>query len=666
MLNKINHLRSSCSHVTVLYVENDLKAQQRTADFLAKIFNNLIISASAEEALQQVHQHSIDIIITAIDLPKINGIEMIKQLKEYDEEFHIIVLSHNHEVDILLQSIQLHVDGYVLKSFDFDKLIDLLEKVLRKYTLKYEAKNSKFYLQQYLALIDKSSIISKTDPEGVITYVNDSFCKISGYTREEVLGKRHNITRHHESTSETYDDMWYTIKVKEQTWEGVIKNKSKSGSAYYVRTIITPIKNIEGKIVEYIAIRDNLNALMDDKKILFEQIEQNDLSILVLLQINEFEMLEKFYSADIVDQVEKYFAYNLTSYLPDQYKFENIYTMGNGSFALLTEFDNFERAQLNLQHYLHTFVNNVKESSFELSEMKFDLSITVSYAIGKYMLYEDTKEGLENALIDKSKVFFSNDSSIIASKEAKYNLEMIKTVRVALDNCKIVSYFQPIINNKTKKVEKYESLVRLINEKGEILSPFHFLNISKKGNYYSRITQRVLENSFKTLKAINTKLSINISTIDIEKEQTRVQILSLLEEHKEDAHRIVFELLEDENVKDFETIKNFIQLLKSKGVQIAIDDFGAGYSNFERVLDFNPDIVKIDGSLIRNIESDAFSRDIVETIVLFAKKQNIETIAEYVENESIFNILNEIGVDYSQGYYFGRPEELQIDDIPAF
>lgn len=93
-------------------------------------------------------------------------------------------------------------------------------------------------------------------------------------------------------------------------------------------------------------------------------------------------------------------------------------------------------------------------------------------------------------------------------------------------------------------------------------------------------------------------------------------------------------------------------------VKIAIDDFGSGYSNFERLLEYTPDILKIDGSLIKNIETDEFSRSLVETIVTFAKKQNIETIAEFVENENIYNILNEIGVDYSQGYFFGKPEKL--------
>ena len=366
-------------------------------------------------------------------------------------------------------------------------------------------------------------------------------------------------------------------------------------------------------------------------------------------------MLEKFYTIPTVDQVEKNFAFNLLSYLPFGYTFENVYAIGNGTFALLTKFNDFNNSSLNINTYLNSFVENVKNSNLRFDNMEFDINITVSYTIGKFRLYEDAKEGLENALHTLN---FSNDSSIIASKKAKENLDIMKTVKIALDNCNIVSYFQPIINNKTKEVEKYESLVRLINEKGEILSPFYFLSISKKGNYYNEITKRVLENSFKILHTINTKLSINISAQDIEKDETRHYILTLLEQYSNDAHRIIFELLEDENIKDFNIIKDFISTVKAKGVQIAIDDFGAGYSNFQRILEFEPNILKIDGSLVKNIEHDMFSRNIIETIVLFAQKQNIETIAEYVENESIFNILNEIGVDYSQGFYFGKPKKM--------
>ena len=158
--------------------------------------------------------------------------------------------------------------------------------------------------------MDQSNIISKTDTEGIITYVNDSFCKISGYNREEVIGKKHNITRHHENPNELYEEMWHTLKVKEESWEGVLKNQSKSGSTYYVRTIITPIKNIKNEIVEYFVVRDNLNTVVDDKKFLFEKIEENELSILVVLQIDEFDMLDKFYNASTVEKLKRILLFN--------------------------------------------------------------------------------------------------------------------------------------------------------------------------------------------------------------------------------------------------------------------------------------------------------------------------------------------------------------------
>jgi len=173
----------------------------------------------------------------------------------------------------------------------------------------------------------------------------------------------------------------------------------------------------------------------------------------------------------------------------------------------------------------------------------------------------------------------------------------------------------------------------------------------------------VLDNSFSALKNTDMDISINLSAIDIELKATRDKIFYLLNEYREYAHRIVVELLEDESVKDFNTIKTFILDVKKLGVTIAIDDFGAGYSNFERLLDYQPDILKIDGCLVRDIETNSYSLSVVETIVAFAKKQDILTVAEFVENEAIFNILKDLGVDYSQGYYFGKPEALGVSDV---
>jgi len=145
----------------------------------------------------------------------------------------------------------------------------------------------------------------------------------------------------------------------------------------------------------------------------------------------------------------------------------------------------------------------------------------------------------------------------------------------------------------------------------------------------------------------------------MEDKKTENELFNILERYKTEAHRITIEITEEEKVKNEKKIQEFVAKLKRYGVKIAIDDFGKGESNFSRIQAYQPDYIKIDGSLIKNIEHDTFSKDLVETIVFFATKQNIKTIAEFVENENIYNILTDLGVDYSQGHYFAKAGLLE-------
>ncbi|BFU78691.1 EAL domain-containing protein [Arcobacter sp. 15-2] len=630
-------------------------------DLLVELFADVHCVGSNEDAMGIYQKHYIDIIVIEIDTMIEEKLEFLSVVKNKNLFSLIVAVSKEENLNVISKFIKIGLDSYVKKPFGKEFLIDELNSLEKKYNIYEKYKDDKVnlnLLQQYQNITDKSSIISKTDKSGRITYVNDNFCKISGYTKDELLGKNHNMVRPIDSPKELYKDMWNTIKKKKQQWNGILKNISKNGELYYVKSTITPLLDEDGNIVEYIALRQNISDILTDKKHFLDKIASNIMSVLIMVQIEEFDMLEKFHSLYIIDQIEKLFGYKLLNYLPSTYKFKNVYNLGDGKYALLTDFDSFLEAAVSLEDYLTEFVNNVKKSRLTIDDMDYDINITLSYSLGKHMIYEDAKSGLEMAIEKNITICHANDFSIKDQQEAKKNLDVIKMVKQALDEYKILSYFQPIVNNKTEQIEKYESLVRLIDEKGKVISPYEFLSISKRGSYYNKITKRVLENSFEVLKTIKTELSINLSTLDIEKDETRNLIYSLLEENEKDRKRLVFELLEDERVKDFKSVKIFIRKVKKMGVSIAIDDFGAGYSNFERLLEFEPDLLKIDGSLIKNILTDKYSQNVVETIVVFAKRQNIKTIAEYVENKEIFDFLNNLGVDYSQGYYFGKPEYL--------
>jgi EAL domain-containing protein (putative c-di-GMP-specific phosphodiesterase class I) len=197
--------------------------------------------------------------------------------------------------------------------------------------------------------------------------------------------------------------------------------------------------------------------------------------------------------------------------------------------------------------------------------------------------------------------------------------------------------------------------VRIIDETGKVISPFFFLDVSKTSKYYIKITKQVLQNSFKMAENTNKEISINLSFIDMQCKAITDKIIDYFSNRPDIAKKITFEILEDENIKNFTLVKEFIKKIKNYGVKIAIDDFGAGYSSFERLLEFEPDILKIDASLIKNIETSSLNRKIVETMQNFAKSLGIKTVAEFVSNENIFNIINDIGIDYTQGYFIDEP-----------
>lgn len=658
--NFSSKLIKNAKELTALYVEDNLEIAEAVKGLLNIFISKVDFAQDGEDGLAKFKSKKYDLVLTDINMPKMNGIELIEHIREDDPHIPIIVISAHGEQEYMFKAIQAGIDGFILKPLEPEQFKKVLFKAIEK-TLIYKEHNKNLsVLKQYQDITNRSSIISKTDPSGIITYANENFIKISEYTEDELIGRSHSVIRHPDYPKEFFKDMWHTISVKKEPWEGVIKNLSKNGKSYYVKTIIKPLLDDNGKVLEYIALRNDISEIMSEKKQLITSLESTDNSLLIMIQIENFDILDKFYDTKTVDKIEQIYGATLLNHMPNHEIFDKIYTLGDGCFAITEDYNKIlsKYPNININKQLDEFITNTKHSTIKLENIDYDITVVVSYSYGRDNLYENVKYGIEKALDENRNLICANNLVYEAQQNAKKNIETIHMVKKALDESKIISFFQPIIENSTKKVVKYESLVRLINEKDEVISPYFFLDVSKKGSYYTKITNRVIENSFMILDHIKDNVSINISVLDIENEAIMKKLTSLISKPQYKG-RVTFELLEDEHIKDFNKIKEFIQHVKKVGdVKIAIDDFGSGYSNFERLLVYSPDILKIDGSLIKNIEHDSFSRNLVETIVIFAKKQGIKTIAEFVENENIYNILTNLGVDYSQGYYFGKPETL--------
>jgi len=652
----LKQLINYSKNLHLLYVEDNPEVRANTVDFLNIFFDNITVCTQGLEGLETFKTDKFDLIITDINMPVMNGLEMIQEIKKIDNSIPVFVLSAHDDADYLVESIDLDIDAYIQKPLTPEIFTSKLHKTI-EFIKKVKAHDVMLNeLNQLKDIANRSSIVSRTDIEGNITYVNEQFCTISEYSQDELLGKPHSIVRHPDMPSSHFKALWHTIKEEKKPWFGQLKNRTKSGSAYYVDCVINPVLDEYGEIKEYLAMRYDITNLISSKEKLFDEVKRIDKPLLLIAKIEDYDILKNFYDSKTVQKIEERFEQDSLKYFSSASYFKYVYSLGEGEFAFLTPYpENVTQAQV--EEELKLFQHNIKGSIMKLDEYEYDIRLTLSYATQKESLFNDAHLGLNKAYREKVDFIFTNGLAQEEQIQALKNMTTIKMIQKAISKQKIISFFQPIINNKTGEIEKYESLVRLINDE-EVISPMAFLDIAKKGKYYQQITHIVISNSFKQLINCDKEISINLSAIDIEEEETRDHIMALLEEHKEHSHRLIFELLEDEDIKNFDTIKTFIKQVKAYHVQIAIDDFGSGYSNFERILEYHPDILKIDSSLIKNIDTNQNSRDIVETIYSFASKLHIKTVAEFVSSERIHKIVSKIGIDYSQGFYLGKPSPI--------
>ncbi|MCG3670871.1 EAL domain-containing protein [Aliarcobacter butzleri] len=538
---------------------------------------------------------------------------------------------------------------------------------------KKELLETLFLLYEYKNAIDKSSIVSKTNHKGVITFANDKFCKISGYSKEELIGKNHNILRHPNMPNEFFRKMWKTI-LNKKVFRGIITNKSKKGKTYYVDSTIIPIIDNDNNIIEFIGIRHDITEIFEKEKIIQKQFLDeltslpnrqkllNDLKNVInpkiaIINIDDFRNINDFYGFEIGDLLLKKFSDKLSQF---KTKNLNIYRISSDIFVLLADKDFSLEKLKNISNFL---IEDICKNPLYINQETFYLTLTIGVSSNINEKHNDnvlTKAefAIYTAKNNNQNIFIL-DENISIYKSLKNNKELVKNLKNALLKDNLLIFGQKIINNHKNNI-KYEILMRIKLEDGTILFPSSFLEVSKKAKFYLSMTKILVKKACEYFKDKNIEFSLNLTLEDLEDDYTINQIFETIAKTNT-AKQITFEIVESEQIENFEKINKFIKDAKSLGCKIAIDDFGTGYSNFSYIAKLNIDIIKIDGSLIKNIHIDKNIQITVSTIVNFAKALNIKTVAEYVHNKEVYECVKNLGIDYSQGYYLHKPEELTFE-----
>jgi len=529
---------------------------------------------------------------------------------------------------------------------------------------RYKLNQNIAFLKSYQLALDKSSIVTKANCKGFITYANDNFYDISGFSKGEVIGHSHSFLRHKETSRELYNELWRTINNK-KVWKGVLRNKGKKED-YWVDTTILPILDENQNIVEFIAIRHDITKMILQQKQLdfiaktdtltglgnryklINDIEKSSKPALAIINIDNFSESNDFYGYIVGDEIIKQIGLTISSLNddPDTYT----YHLQGDEYVLFNR--NIEPDKF--QIFIHELINKLTLRTIEVNEESLNFNFTTGISFeNKNFILSTADMALKIAKRNNDNIqIFTQDISL--NKEYENNIYWTKKIKMAIKNDNFVPVYQAIVNNKTKKIEKYESLVRL-QDADRLISPFYFLEISKKTKHYTTITKTMIQKSFEQFKDSTLMFSVNLTINDILNKDIEKYIYEMLNQYNISS-RVVFEIVESESIENFEAVLQFINNIKKRGCKIAIDDFGTGYSNFEYLMKLNTDYIKIDGSLIKEIDTNLHAQIVVSTIVDFAKKMNIKTIAEFVENESIFTKVIELDIDYSQGYFFSEPK----------
>ncbi|HBI37975.1 MAG TPA: diguanylate cyclase [Spirochaetia bacterium] len=409
---------------------------------------------------------------------------------------------------------------------------------------------------------------------------------------------------------------------------------------------------------------DTLTGLPNRAKLL-EDLKNINVGLLLLINIDSFQEVNDFYGYEVGDSLLVELSTRLKNVRSDF--FVTIYRLQSDEFAVII----MESVESNgtfdeIRGIVSSFVfSNINDKIFIFNESEISIRATVGVA---KINNDDNIRALYNAdmALKKAKQlqkhYLVYEETLEIAKEYENNIKWTFILKDAITDDRIIPFYQPIVNNQTGLIEKYECLCRLINKNNDIISPYYFLDIAKKTRLYPYITKRIISKAFDRFDSLKYEFSINLSVVDILNDDTRRYIKSVLINNRETAKRVVFEILESEGLQNYTIIKSFIDDVKSLGCKIAIDDFGSGYSNFDHIISLDVDYIKIDASMIKNIDKERESQIITKTIVNFSKELNMKTVSEYVHSLAVFNKVKELGVDFSQGYFFGEPT-IDITEI---
>ena len=543
--------------------------------------------------------------------------------------------------------------------------------------------NTLHHLDDMKYALDESTSVSFTDVDGYITYVNDFFCSMSGYTRDELLGNTHSLTSSGFHPASFFAEMWETI-MSGNVWRGEIQNKHKNGELYWVDTTVVPFIR-EGKTYQYTSIRTDItkrkeaelkiahmayhDALTDlpNRSYLTEKVDEmlsnrvgDEFVSVLLFDLDNFKYINDHHGHQAGDDLLQMVASRLQQFILPH---ELIARLGGDEFVLAIPGLTCKQSLANRCMELLEFM----KEPYIIDNQPYTISLSIGATCAPEQ-GESVQELLKNAdlAMYESKTTKKNSFRIYEPhllSTSLDRLDMESKLINAIEHQEFNLFYQPKLDAHSE-LQGFEALIRWQTSDGRIIFPNEFIPLAEQNGSIFQIGHWVLQTAIKQLRAWLDMglppmiMGINISPKQFEQENMVDQVINLLEENEIDPSFIELEITEGILLDYGEETISKLNQLKEYGVRLAIDDFGTQYSSLSYLKNYPFDVLKIDRLFVMDIEKDAKARTIIHLIVQLAHGLGMKVTAEGVETEGQLAFLQEISCDFMQGFYFSRPVEL--------
>ncbi|WP_289283947.1 MULTISPECIES: EAL domain-containing protein [unclassified Methylophaga] len=530
-----------------------------------------------------------------------------------------------------------------------------------------------------------------TDANGTIEYVNKRCEKLSGYTAVEMHGQRLETYKSNKMPSAFFDEIWHQT-ASEGQWSGEIENCRKDGSHYWVKLYLAAVYDDQKNINHYVAIYEDITesrklakklsfqATHDDLTGLINRTEfERRLSMLVndaqrigtehalcFLDLDQFKVINDTCGHIAGDELLRQLGSLLGG---STRKSDTLARLGGDEFAILVEDCELEKAEF--------IANEIKELVSQFQFIWETQVFTVGVSIGVTTITSATRNRTEalkqadsacyaakNSGRNRVYVYQEQDQQLTAQKG---EFKWVNEIKEALIEDRFELYAQPIVSTETEHLAMYEVLVRLRSKAGQLFPPGAFLSSAERYNLSDRIDKWVvshvfewLEQHYHSLPHLNY-LAINLSGASIGDEGMLAYIRTKLSAASFNQEVIKFEITETAAIANLKQAHHFINSVLALGCQFSLDDFGSGLSSFAYLKNLPVQSIKIDGMFVKDMHVDPLDYEMVKSINDIGHVMGLETIAEFVESEEIWQKLKAIGVNYGQGYHLGKP--APIDQI---